>query len=162
MKNVRRGWTMFLFLIQHAEAKSKDEDPARGLSEKGIQDITRVANYASKLDIKASGILHSGKLRAQQTARVLADYLKIDAISETDGLGPMDDPGIWFERLTSEKENRMLVGHLPHLDKFSSLLLSGDSDKKIIDFKMGGIVCLKKLEGNNFAIGWMITPEGVK
>jgi phosphohistidine phosphatase len=153
---------MFLFLIQHAEAKSMEEDPARGLSEKGIQDITRVANYASKLDITAPGILHSGKLRAQQTARVLADYLKIDDISETDGLGPMDDPGVWFERLKNEKEDRILVGHLPHLDKFSSLILSGDSDKKIIDFKMGGIVCLKKIEGNSFAVGWMITPGSIK
>jgi phosphohistidine phosphatase len=153
---------MLLFLIQHAEAKSKEKDPSRGLSEKGIQDITKIANYASKLDIKAPGILHSGKLRAQQTARVLADYLKIENISETDGLGPMDDPGIWFERMKNEHEDRILVGHLPHLDKFSSLLLSGDSDKKIIDFKMGCIVSLKRSEDGNWTVKWMITPEEVR
>jgi phosphohistidine phosphatase len=154
---------MLLFLVQHAEAKAKEEDPARGLSEKGIQDITKVAHYASKLGIEVSIILHSGKLRAQQTARVLADYLKTKkGISETDGLGPLDDPAIIIKRINNEHEDNMLVGHLPHLDKLSSLLLCGESDKKIIDYKMGCIVCLKRSEDGNWSVEWMITPEEVR
>jgi len=38
---------MFLYLVQHAEAKKEEEDPARGLSEKGLQDIKKMAAYAA-------------------------------------------------------------------------------------------------------------------
>ena len=32
-----------LYLVQHAEAKSKAEDPQRPLTEHGIEDVARVA-----------------------------------------------------------------------------------------------------------------------
>jgi phosphohistidine phosphatase len=35
---------VFIYLVQHAEAKREDEDPSRPLSEKGLQDI-KVASY---------------------------------------------------------------------------------------------------------------------
>jgi len=161
---------MFLYLVQHAEAKSKEEDSSRSLSEKGIQNITKTANYASKLDFKASQIFHSAKTRAMQTARVLDDYLKTErGISETDGLSPMDDPQVWFERLSQMEEDIILVGHLPHLARFSALILCGDKDKNLIDFKMGCIVCLRRFEvgidsyrDGNWSVEWMITPEVFK
>ena len=43
---------MRLYLVQHGEAKKVEEDPLRPLSEKGREDIQRVAKYAEKLDIK--------------------------------------------------------------------------------------------------------------
>jgi len=60
------------------------------------------------------------------------------------------------------KEDTMLVGHLPHLGRLASLLLSGDKEKGIIDFKMGGIVCLKRFDDGHWAIEWMIIPEVIK
>lgn len=151
---------MRLYLVQHGEAKSKEEDPSRGLSEKGIQNITKIAQYVSNLGIKTSRISHSGKTRALQTARVLADYLKVDqGITEEKGLSPMDDPGIWFDRISGMQKDIILVGHLPHLALFSSLLLCGAQDKNVINFKMAGIVCLQKSEDGNWAVEWMITPE---
>ncbi len=154
---------MLLYLVQHAEAKSEKEDPARGLSEKGIQNITKVAHCVSKFDLKVSQIFHSGKARAMQTARVLADSLKMEKdLIEADGLAPMDDPKLWFDRLAGMNEDMMLVGHLPHLNKFSSLLLCGNQDANIVDFKMGGIVCLDRLDNGNWWVEWMITPEVIK
>ncbi len=154
---------MFLYLVQHSEAKSKEDDPARSLSEKGIQNITKTASYVSKLGFRVSRIFHSGKTRAMQTARVLDDYLKAEnGISETDSLSPMDDPQIWFERLSQIKEDIMLVGHLPHLAGFSALILCGNRDKNLIDFKMSGIVCLRKFDQDNWSLEWMITPEVIE
>ncbi len=171
---------MFLYLVQHAEAKKEEEDPARGLSEKGLQDIKKVAAYAAELNIKASRIFHSGKTRALQTAQVLADSFKIEkGISETDGLAPVDDPQIWLERISkmnveyhagySTVEDLVLVGHLPHLARLSALILCGDREKDIVDFKMGGIVCLKRFEvgidsyrDGNWSVEWMIIPSVIK
>ncbi len=150
---------MLLYLVQHAEALREEEDPTRGLSEKGMGDIKKVASYASALGLRAERILHSGKKRALQTAEVLSDYLKIDNISQTDGLSPMDDPKIWFDRVSEMDEDIILVGHLPHLDRLSSLLLCDNSEKRIIDFKMGCMVCLKRFEDRNWSVEWMIVPE---
>jgi phosphohistidine phosphatase len=154
---------MLLYLVQHAESKKEEEDPARGLTERGIQDIAKVAAHVRKVNIVVNKIFHSGKTRALQTACVLADHLKPDkGVTEIDGLAPMDDPDIWRKRIPQINENIALVGHLPHLGKLSSLLLSGDKEKDIIDFKMGGIVCLKSSEDSHWSVEWMITPGVVK
>ncbi|MEW6409243.1 MAG: phosphohistidine phosphatase SixA [Nitrospirota bacterium] len=151
---------MFLYLIQHAEAKREEEDSSRPLSEKGWQDIKKVASYASRLNLKVSEIIHSGKLRAKQTAEVLAENLKpARGIRETDGLAPLDDPKIWVERLKGVTDDTMLAGHLPHLGKLASLLLCGDKDKNIVAFKMAGIVCLKRDDAGAWSLQWMLTPE---
>ena len=135
---------MFLYLVQHGEAKSKEEDPSRGLSDKGFEDIGKVADYACKLNIKVDQICHSGKTRAFQTAEVLGKGIQPEnEVTEQDGLSPMDDPEIWFNRLSRIEENTMLVGHLPHLSKLAAQLLCGDMKKTIVNFKNACIVCLK-------------------
>ena len=56
---------MYLYLVQHAESMSKEQDPDRPLTEKGLADINRMARYAaSHLAVDIRRIYHSGKLRA--------------------------------------------------------------------------------------------------
>jgi phosphohistidine phosphatase len=151
---------MFVYLVQHAEAKSEQEDPSRSLSEKGIHDIKKVSSYASLCHLKIYKIFHSPKVRAKQTAEVLSEHLKpVRGISEVDGLAPLDEPGIWEQRLKDIPDGIMLVGHLPHLDRLTSLLLCGDKDKHVISFHMAGIVCLKKTDTGSYALQWIVTPE---
>ena len=136
---------MLLYLVQHAEANPEENDPSRGLSEKGLSDIRKTAHHAAGLSIKIIQIFHSGKKRARQTAQILAENLNPDkGIAESDGLAPMDEPEIWAQRLLSAVEDIILVGHLPHMGKLAALLICGDKDKKAVNFKMAGIVCLKK------------------
>ncbi|HYA12300.1 MAG TPA: phosphohistidine phosphatase SixA [Thermodesulfovibrionales bacterium] len=151
---------MLLYLVQHGEAKREEQDPSRPLSDKGIEDVKGVASYISRLNIEVEEVLHSGKARAKQTAELLSGNLRIaKGISQTDGIAPLDAPKLWVERLKQKKNSLMLVGHLPHLGKLSSLLLSGDKEKNIIAFKMGGIVCLKRDDAGTWSLQWMITPE---
>lgn len=151
---------MFVYLVQHAEAKSKEEDPARDLSAKGLQEIQRVANTAGKLNLAVNHIFHSGKARAASTAQALASSLKpATGVSATTGLAPLDDPDDWAERLATMDEDMVLVGHLPHLARLAALLLTGNKEKTVVNFKMGGMVCLRRLEGGPWAVEWMIIPE---
>ena len=151
---------MFVYLVQHAEAKSEQEDPSRSLSEKGIHDIEKVASYASHNNLKIQMIFHSPKVRAKQTAGVLSEHLKPSkGISEVDGLAPLDEPDIWAQRLKDVPDDIMLVGHLPHLDRLASLLLCGDKEKHAISFKMAGVVCLKRTDTGSYALQWMVTPD---
>jgi len=151
---------LFLYLVQHAEAKKEAEDPARDLTAKGLQDIKRVANYLEKLNLPVKQVFHSGKTRALSTARILAESLNpSQGISETQGLAPLDDPGSWAGQISKMDEDIVLVGHLPHLAKLAALLLTGDQEKNVINFKMGGMVCLRRMAAGQWAVDWMVIPE---
>jgi len=151
---------MFLYLVQHGDAKKEEEDPARPLSDKGIEDVKKVASFMFRLKITVEEVLHSSKLRARQTAEIIADSLSIKkGVLETEGLAPLNEPILWAEKLKTKTHSLMLVGHLPHLGKLSSFLLSGDKEKSIIAFKMGGVVCMKRDDSGTWTLQWMITPE---
>lgn len=151
---------MLLYLVQHAEAKKEEEDAARPLSEKGIHDIRNTALHLSNCGITVDSILHSGKLRARQTAEVLSGFLGPGKdISETEGLAPLDDPRIIEARLKGLNESLMIVGHLPHLGKLVSLLLCGDMERNLVLFRMAGAACLERDETGSWSLKWMIIPD---
>jgi phosphohistidine phosphatase len=150
---------MLLYLVQHAEAKREEEDPARDLTATGREDITRVARFVGHLPVAVSRILHSGKTRALTTAEILAASLKPPhGLLATDGLAPLDDPGIWADRLANLEEDVVLVGHLPHLARLAARLTCADPETSPINFHMGGMVCLRRLEPGHWAVEWMLTP----
>jgi phosphohistidine phosphatase len=158
------GTVMFLYLVQHAETKSKDEDTERHLSDKGIADIVKVATFVAKhVTLKVDSIGHSGKARARQTAEILAKHLNPPTgVSAADGLEPLADPSVWTKRLADEKEDLMLVGHLPHLDKLAAKLICQDENKSVVAFQMGGIVCLERGDSGDWRVRWMVTPKMLK
>jgi phosphohistidine phosphatase len=151
---------MFLYLIQHGEAVSKDKDPERPLSSTGVEEVGRVAAYvaANCGVVVGTSIHHSGKLRARQTAEIIATALNLPGPEQADGLKPMDDPAIWQSRLANSSQNQVLVGHLPYMSRLASLLLIGDPGKNIVQFKMGGIVALKRDE-DLWSLQWQIVPD---
>ena len=124
---------MIVYLVQHGKAKSEEEDPKRPLNDEGKAEVEKVAARAAKLGLECQ-VMHSPKLRAKQTAEIFASHLKSEA-SEMEGLKPMDDPNIARDYIESEDENVMLVGHLPHMNKLASLLVSGDDAADIVAFR---------------------------
>ncbi len=154
---------MNLYLMQHGEARPKEEDPQRSLSDKGRADVKKVAAFAAgQANIIVTSIMHSGKTRAEQTAKLLAEHLKpTSGIAVAEGLEPMAEPSIWAARLGDITDDIMLVGHLPHLSKLASNLLCGDENKTVIAFHNAGIVSLSRDESGSWAVGWMVTPDVV-
>ncbi len=151
---------MNLYLVQHAQAKQKDESAERLLTEKGQADISKVAAFIVKqTNIHVNSIMHSGKIRALQTAEILSEHLNPSGGIKAVELGPLANPSTWADRLSEEKEDIMLVGHLPHLSKLSALLLCQDESKTIVNFQTGGIVCLIRDESGVWSIRWMVIPE---
>jgi len=63
---------MHVYLVQHGEAKSEEEDPQRRLTDKGIGEVQNVAKVLRPLKLAVDAIWHSGKARAQQTGELLA------------------------------------------------------------------------------------------
>jgi phosphohistidine phosphatase len=152
---------MKLYLIQHGEAKSEVEDPERPLTPRGEKEIMAVSKVAGSLQIRPLKIYHSGKLRAKQTAEIIASALRISdsLVQSVQGLNPNDDIHPWVERISKEKEDLMLVGHLPFLEKLTSLLLCGDENPRLVLFRYGAIVCLDQKGDKGWAVRWILTPE---
>ncbi len=153
---------MRLYLVQHGEAKSKEEDPNRPLTGRGIRDVERIAEFIAKADVKVDRIVHSGKLRARQTAEILAKELNIERMEESEALSPLSDPNIWASKLRDQEEDLMLVGHLPHLSKLVSLLITGREDEEVVRFTMGGIFCLERSDDGKWVVLWALRPDLIK
>ena len=115
---------MDIYLVQHGQALSEEQDPQRPLSDEGRATTTKVADHlaaraAELVDPPISEVRHSGKLRAQQTADILARTL-CPNVTPTAGksMNPNDDPATLCHELTANRARPgalILVGHLPHL-----------------------------------------------
>lgn len=147
---------MNLYLVQHGEAKSEEQDPERPLTAKGRKEAGSVAMQLAGAGVKPFEIFHSQKLRAVQTADIFSSHFHIRAV-EMEGLKPNDDPKIARDFVQSQEKDIMLVGHLPHMDKLASLIVTGNENADIVAFRMAGAVCLVKEE--KWRVGWMLTPE---
>jgi phosphohistidine phosphatase len=150
---------MKIYLVQHAEAKPAEVDPSRGLTQKGINDATKVAEFLAKAHLTVNEIFHSGKTRAQETASILASHITSHrGVFDTDGLSPNDDPSVWAVRLSRLAEDIMLVGHLPHLARLANRLLCDEPKNPIVNFRNAGVVCLSRAyEG--WSVEWIVVPD---
>jgi phosphohistidine phosphatase len=152
---------MRLYLVQHGEAVSKSEDPERPLTEKGRDDVSRVAAFAQRAGVDVHQIRHSGKRRAGETAAILAEHLQpVDGIVAFPGLAPKDDVRQVAELLGRESRSLMFVGHRPFMDRLAGLLVADDPDRAVVIFEMGGIVCLERDPISwTWAVRWIVTPD---
>jgi len=153
---------MHLYLVQHGLAVPKDEDPARPLSARGRRDVGRMAAFLARTRPAISRVIHSGKVRAMQTALVFAETIGPGRIIEeaVDGLAPKDPPDMVATAANDWTEDTMIVGHLPHLGRLAGLLVSGNADETVVHFQPGSVVCLERGEnGGGWTIAWAVRPE---
>lgn len=149
---------MALFLVQHGKSLSKDKDPNKGLSEAGIHETERIAQVAKGYGVHVSGIAHSGKTRARQTADIFASALRPEGgLQEISGLNPLDD--VTAVAIDST-EDRMFVGHLPFMERLTAYLITGSIERPVFKFQNSGIVCLNKApDTKSWVIKWALMPH---
>ena len=145
-----------LYFAQHGLAVDKSEDPERPLSESGIKQTEAIALQIHASDITVSQIFHSGKLRARQTAEIFAEHLSVTSVTAIDKLSPNDDVRLITQNL--QTNNALYIGHLPHLEKLVSYLVTGKTEPNIIKFQNSAVLCLKKHE-NNYIIQLYLTAN---
>jgi phosphohistidine phosphatase len=151
---------MKVYLVRHGEAVSSQSDPKRPLSKQGLADIRKVASFIRHLEISVGHIWHSGKLRAAQTAEILAGFISVEKdCSAHEGLGPNDDVTIMAEELEAYNADLMIVGHLPFLAYLASLLTAGRQTADVVSFDASSIACLNRSDLGRWQIEWMITPK---
>ena len=142
-----------VYLVRHGQATPGVVDPARPLTDSGRQSVRQMARSAAAAGIQIDRILHSGKLRAEQTAEILARHLKPPrGVAATEGLQPNDEIGYAHDLVRTESEPLMLVGHLPNLGRLVAYLVAGDADRPLVEFDAAALVALVQR-----ADGWRIS-----
>jgi phosphohistidine phosphatase len=150
---------MRVYLIQHGESKSEEEDPQRRLTDKGIREVEKVADFFRPLKFAVDAVWHSGKARAQQTGELLAEAVGArNRVVQREGLGPKDQVATTKETLEQTGGDVMIVGHLPFLGKLVSLLVTGSEKNEIVEFHFGSVVCIERRDDGKWKVAWMITP----
>lgn len=151
---------MKIYLVQHGEAAAKEVDPERPLTERGIAEVRRVASALKRAGVEVKRVIHSGKLRARQTAEIFATETGLAPQVETsDLINPTDDPGAFDLQTDSGNADIMVVGHLPFMAKLVSHLVTGDDGQLLVTYQPGSVVCLELIENENWRINWMLRPE---
>ena len=152
-----------LYLVQHGAARTESEDPRRSLTDEGRRAVEGMADFLSTLQLSLDRIEHSEKLRARQTAEILAAHLQpTEGLREVAGIAPNDDIEPMRVRLQRESKNVMLVGHLPYLSRLAARLLGLGTDRTVVQFQMGGVLRMERDDDARWAVGWMLVPELVE
>ncbi len=151
---------MKLYLVRHGEISTGEVFPNCPLSQKGKADVFKMGKFLKDADVKIDVLWHSRKVRAVQTAQILAEIIDVnkEKVVEKEELSPIAPANNLLKQIIKENTDLMIVGHLPFLQKLSSLLLVNSENKKLIEFFSGGVVCFKR-EGNKWYLVWEVIPE---
>lgn len=150
---------MRLYLAQHGHALDKQDDPARPLSAKGEADVKRIAGQLGEAGVRIARAWHSGKLRAEQTAVLLAQQvLPKGKPEQIDGIAPNDPVEEFAADVDVWQEDTLVVGHLPFMARLVSLLMTGDAAHACVHYLPGSVVCLERAAPDRWVVAWMVRP----
>ena len=151
---------MVLFLVQHGKSLPKEKDPKKGLSDEGIAETKQMADVAKGYGVHVAVITHSGKTRARQTAEIFAPALDPKGgVQESSGLNPLDDVTDYAKTIDNT-EDRMIVGHLPFMERMTAYLITASTENPVFKFQNSGIVCLDKdPDSRRWIIKWTLMPN---
>jgi phosphohistidine phosphatase len=118
---------MLLHLIRHAHAGNPEAwdgpDAARPLSVKGRSQAERLGRFLADIGFRTDAVITSPKLRAAQTAEIVAGHLGVEVVEDPRLAGALD-----LEALAAvledaqDPERPVLVGHDPDFSELLALL----------------------------------------
>jgi len=147
---------MAMYFVQHGSDVSKELDANRPLSLEGRGQVERLSTHLKQVGIRVNKVCHSGKARARETAQIFADQISDGKVYELSGMNPNDD--VTEFAITLKEDNTMYVGHLPHMGKLVSYLITGNEGSAVVKFVNSGVVCVEK-DSTGFYIGWYLKPS---
>lgn len=136
---------MRCYFVRHAPAVDaalwSESDFTRPLSAEGEKRMARAAKTIAALDLEIDVIITSPRLRAKQTAAIVAERMKTeDRVVEDARLagdfGPRELAAVLADHPGAGEV--MLVGHEPDMSRTVGALIGGAN----FDFKPGSIACV--------------------
>jgi phosphohistidine phosphatase len=169
---------MIIYLLRHGIAEDRDaasvgSDAERQLTAKGVRRMEREATGLHLLGIEPGHIFTSPLIRAEQTARIVADEFDgeidvtiTDALAPGHGFGaPLDDQSPVVPLLRQpELESAMFVGHEPDFSQLASLLVTGTVSLNL-ELKKGGLCAIDvhdPMRSHQNRLLWLLTPKQLR
>jgi phosphohistidine phosphatase len=151
-----------LYLVRHAHAGNSaawdGPDSERPLSPKGRRQAERLGSFLAERGFAPDAIVTSPKLRARQTAQLVADAIGI-AIAVDDRLaGSLDAQTIGDIAEHVGGTSVVLVGHDPDFSELCSLL----SGAEYIPMKKGALARIDMtlpVQPGSGVLRWLVPPE---
>ena len=144
--------------MRHGDAVPAGVDPRRPLSRRGRDEVAELARLAVVRGVRVAQICHSGILRAQETAEILAFSLDPpQGVRPITGLLPDDDPEMGKTELELADQPMMWVGHLPYMGRLAMMLLRVGEFPAVIEFGPATMVCFSRVD-TGWQINWRISP----
>jgi phosphohistidine phosphatase len=147
---------MKVYLVHHAHALTKEQDPQRHISPQGHDEADRLGTRFRQLGVAPMRILHSDKQWTIDTAERIAAKLGLEdrtakavyPVNTGDLVAP------FVAEIAAARGDIMMCGHVDYLLRAASRLVCGDETRKVVEFKPGNgtAVCLEG-EGDK----WFVT-----
>ena len=150
-----------LCFLRHADAGDPEAwtrpDAERPLSDKGKRQADRLARFLESTAFRPDAILTSPKVRAEQTARPVAERLGVEV-----GIEPrLGAPFEAILRDAGDPERPVIVGHDPDFSDLAAEL----TDTPSLSMKKGAFVRIdvdRPLRPGIGRLAWLVPPDLLK
>lgn len=150
---------MNLYLVRHGKSRKGGKDRLRPLTLGGIAEVKAIAGFLKPLRLRVRAIWHSDRVRAIETAQILSGAVAMTGgMSKHLDMGPDDSIRPTVRRIKKVRGDVMIVGHLPHLGKLASKLLTGSASREIVKFSTGSVAALTRETGGKWCLEWLSAP----
>ena len=159
----RRERPTELYLLRHAHAGDPEgwtgDDAARPLSAKGEGQAERLGAFLGSVGFRPDAIVSSPKIRARQTAEIVAGYLGVD-VRLDDRLAGAFDPATVDAILADigNPSRPVLVGHDPDFSQLLGWLVGADG----LTMKKGAFARVDvkgAVAAGGGALRWLVPPD---
>jgi phosphohistidine phosphatase len=152
-----------LYLLRHADAGDPEawtgSDDARPLSSKGEKQSRRLGRFLAELGFRPGAIVTSPKVRARDTARIVAEILGVEATIDErlgGGLDAVAIEAILFD--VGEPERPVLVGHDPDFSDLAAWMIGA----QWLSLKKGALVridTVRPISADSGTLRWLVPPD---
>lgn len=165
---------MRLILLRHGIAADLHElpprpdgsaprDADRPLTERGRRRLLRAARGLRRLGVRPDRVLHSGLVRARETAELVVAGMRSGQppLVAVSALVPEAEPDEFFQRLVEHRVAQLLcVGHAPNLDRILAFAC-GTKGRIVSALGKAGAVMLELPDSGRPAgrIVWFAPPK---
>ena len=155
-----------LYFLRHAHAGDPEawtgDDAARPLSDKGEKQAERLGTFLAGVGFKPDAIISSPKLRAAQTAEIVARHLGVP-YSTDDRLGHALDLAALETLLrdAGDPSRPVVAGHDPDFSELVAELLGSDG----IPMSKGALARIdveRPLRSGSGTLRWLVPPDLLK
>lgn len=157
---------MLLDLLRHADAGDPEAwdrpDAERPLSDKGRKQAKRLGDHLASIGFRADAIIASPKIRAAETAQLVAERIE-GTVTEDERLAGSFDLDVIEAILhdAGEPDEVVLVGHDPDFSELLSVLCAAAG----VTMRKGAFARIemdRPLRAGGGTLRWLIPPDALK